>query len=114
MSIVTQGARSADFLLSEANGQRSRAQVSLQISTAAISAGTVLALSTDGYAPYEAGVTAADAQLAILFHNKPASEEVRQVTVILRDAEVERSRLIGLDEAAETALLSQGIVVLPG
>ncbi|SDF22608.1 head decoration protein [Phytopseudomonas seleniipraecipitans] len=121
MTIVTQGARSADFLLSEASGQRSRAQVSLLATAVAIAAGTIVALSGAGYAPYEAAEVDPqnpDAEvevptLAILYNNKPPSEEVQLAAVIARDAEVDRSLLIGLDDAAEAVLVAQGIIIRP-
>lgn len=118
MSIVTQGARSADFLLSEASGERSRAQINLLATEVAIAAGTIVALNGAGYAPYEA--TEPDPEdpvdlpaLAILYNNKPASEDVQLAAAIVRDAEVDRSLLIGLDEASEAALIAQGIIIRP-
>lgn len=118
MTILTQGARSADFLLSEAGGQRSRGQVILLATTAALAAGTILARSGSGYAPYEAAEQDPDnpvapTELKILYNNKPASEEEQLAAVIERDAEVDRSLLIGLDEAAEAALINQDVIVRP-
>jgi len=118
MSIVTQGARSADFLLSEASGERSRAQINLLATAVAISAGTIVALSGAGYAPYEPVEPdpenpAEPPALAILYNNKAASNAEQLAAAIVRDAEVDRNLLIGLDDAAEAALIAQGIIIRP-
>lgn len=121
MTIRTQGPRSADFLLSEAGGQRSRGQVTLLATEVGIAAGTILAAADGGYQRYEAPIIDPqnpDAEvevpkLAILYNNKPASDESQLAAVIERDAEVDRSLLIGLDDATEAVLIAQGIIVRP-
>ena len=113
MTILEQGARAGDFLLSEAKGERSREQVNLLALTEAAPAGTIIVLDGAGYKPYESPETPAaiTAPLAILFNNKPASEDVQYAAVIVRDAEVDGDLLFGLDDAALTALASQGVIV---
>lgn len=46
MTILTQGARTAEFLLSEANGQRSREQITVNATAGKLAAGTLLAKIT--------------------------------------------------------------------
>lgn len=46
MSIITQGARAGDFLLSEANGQRSREEIVISAGSGKLEAGTLIAMIT--------------------------------------------------------------------
>lgn len=113
MTILNEGARAGDFLLSEAAGQRSREQITLLAITDAAPAGTVVVLDTNGYKPYVAPnpVVAITKQVALLFNNKPASTETQDAAVIIRDAEVDGEVLFGLNSAVASALASQGIIV---
>jgi len=113
MTILQEGARAGDFLLSEAAGQRSREQITLLALTAAAPAGTILVLDTNGYKPYVAPstVVAITKPVAILFNTKPISTDTQPAAVIARDAEVDGDVLFGLDSATAAALASQGIIV---
>jgi hypothetical protein len=113
MTILEQGARAGDFLLSEAKGERSREQVDLLALTGPAAAGTVIVLDGAGYKLYESPETPAaiTQPLAILFNNKPASEDVQPAAAIVRDAEVDGDLLFGLDDAVLTALAGQGVIV---
>lgn len=111
---VTMGARVGEFLLSEANGERSREEVTLAATTVALSAGTVLGKVTASghYAPYDGEATnGTETAAAILYGNKPVSTEVQPAAVVVRDAEVVGELLVGSDATAEVELLAQGIVV---
>lgn len=111
--VIEQGARAAEFLLSEASGQRSREEITLAITTVEVPAGTVLVEDDDGYVPYVAPepAVAITANVAISYNNKPVSEDVQQAAVIMRDAEVIGSLLLGLTAETATALASQGVIV---
>lgn len=113
MTILNQGARAGDFLLSEASGQRSREQITLLALTVVAPAGTVVVLDTGGYKPYVAPdpVVAITKPLAILFNNKPISTDTQTAAAIVRDAEVDGDVLLGLNSAVATALAGQGVIV---
>lgn len=114
MTILTQGKRTAEFLLSEANGQRSRAAVTLAIGAEALPPGQLLGfVSASGeFAPYTPGADdGSQTAVAVLYAGAPASAEAQPVTAIVLDAEVAEARLTGFDEAARTTLFARGIVV---
>lgn len=111
---VTMGARVGEFLLSEANGERSREEVTLAATTVALSAGTVLGKVTASghYAPYDAEAEdGTETAAAILYGNKPVSATVQPAAVVVRDAEVVGEHLVGSDAAAVAGLAALGIVV---
>lgn len=112
--IVTMGARVAEFLLSEANGERSREEITLAATTVKIEAGTVLGkvTATGHYAPYDAEATdGSETAAAILYATKPISTATQAATVIVRDAEVIEELLIGSDAAGVADLAALGIIV---
>lgn len=114
MTILTQGKRTAEFLLSEANGQRSREEVMLAITAAALPPGQVLGVvtATGECAPYAPGASdGTETAVAVLYAGAPVSAATQRATVIARDAEVIGSQLTGLDAAARDDLLAKGIVV---
>lgn len=114
MTILTQGARTAEFLLSEANGQRSREAGTLAIAAEALPAGQLLGTvaASGEYAPYNpAGLDGSETVTAILYAAAPASAATQPVAVIARDAEVASAKLTGLDAAATADLLALGIIV---
>lgn len=114
MTILTQGKRTAEFLLSEANGQRSRESGILAITDEALPAGQLLGIVTASgeYAPYAAGASdGTETAVAVLYAGVPASVATQPITVIARDAEVIGTKLTGLDAAARDDLLTKGIVV---
>lgn len=114
MSIVTMGTRTAEFLLSEAGGQRSREEITLAVTATALPAGQVLGkvTATGHYVPYDdaledGGETAA----AVLYEAKEASDAVQQAGAVVRDAELIGSKLTGLDAAGATDLAAVGLIV---
>jgi hypothetical protein len=114
MTILTQGARIAEFLLSEANGQRSREAGTLAITAEALPAGQLLGKVTASgeYAPYApAAADGTEAVAAILYAAAPASAAAQPVAVVVRDAEVSGGKLTGNDAAATADLLALGIIV---
>ncbi|NHC62185.1 head decoration protein [Paenalcaligenes suwonensis] len=114
MGFTEQKPRAADFLMSEANGQRSRENIVVIGVETDLYAGQLLALRADGnYEPYkgpgddeENPVKAA----GVLYAGLPASTELRQAVCIKRDAEVAKELLIGLDKPAQFELAALGIV----
>lgn len=99
MATYNEPARPLEFLISEANGQRSREQVTLTASQGDLVPGTVLAkvTATGNYVPYDddanAGTPGAGVALAILCYAAPNSASTQAITVIARDAEVYASEL---------------------
>ncbi|TKD46082.1 head decoration protein [Azotobacter chroococcum] len=114
MTILTQAKRTAEFLLSESNGQRSREEVTLAITAVALPAGQLLGKVTASgeYAPYSAAATdGTETAVAILYAAAPVSATAQPAAVVMRDAEVVGAKLTGLDTDATADLLALGIVV---
>ncbi|WP_336971872.1 head decoration protein [Alcaligenes sp. PF14] len=117
MPFIEQKPRTADFLLSEANGSRSRETGEMAPTTTAIYAGQLLALNADGrYIPFAGKGDEPDSPVkavGVLYANVPASEQPQAVVVIKRDAEVAGEPLLGLDADATTDLQDVGVIVRP-
>ena len=110
---VTQGARTAAFLLNEANGERSREQIVLAPGALDLAAGQVLSKDAEGkYAPFAAPAAGESAEIAILYEGRAADETGdRRAAAVVRDCEVVESLLIGLTDEAKTALAAAGIIL---
>jgi len=114
MSIVTMGTRTAEFLLSEAGGQRSREEVTLAVTAEALPAGQVLGkvTATGNYAAYsDAATDGSEVAAGVLYDAKPASDAVQQAAAVVRDAEIIESKLTGMDAAATVDLAAAGLIV---
>lgn len=115
MPFIHQQARTADFILSEANGQRSRENAILAATLVTLAAGQLLTQGGDGkYVAYAGPGADLDEPItadAVLYGNVPASDEDQQVVVIARDAELAGDLLVGLDAPARVALGAAGIIV---
>lgn len=115
MPFIEQKPRTADFLLSEANGSRSRETGEMAPTTTAIYAGQILALSADGrYVPFAGKGDEPDSPIkavGVLYANAPVSQEPQAVVVIKRDAEVAGALLLGLDADASANLEDAGVIV---
>lgn len=118
----TQTPPTAGFILSEANGKLSRDQAVFAPSATEILAGTVVAqLTTGEWVPYappdelgeggEGDDEGAGIAKGVLFASLPASDTDQPGTVMTRLCEVSRPDLIGLDAAAEAALLGNVVIV---
>lgn len=118
MPPVAEGMRAAEFLVSEANGFRSREVVTVTGATA-LEPGTILGRVT-GSGSYVRQDTAAgdgsEVHAAILLAAYEGTETTH--TVIIRDAEVNKAHLIYEDSAsageitaADEALAALGIIV---
>jgi len=113
---LTQTARNEDFLLSEANGYRSRETVTIVSGTAALVAGAVLGkiTATGKYQDYDAGESnGAETAVAVLCAPVDASAADVDGVAIVRDAEVDHEELTytGTEATVIANLLTVGIVV---
>lgn len=122
MTILTEGARKAEFLVSEANDWRSRDEVTLTVPAGGLEAGTVLGVITSSgkYVRHAAGAAnGSENEAGILYANfSDADAGDNDATIIARDAEVNGSDLTyedGADAAQITtsnaALAALGIIV---
>ncbi|MCL2076349.1 MAG: head decoration protein [Betaproteobacteria bacterium] len=109
--ILKEGLYTAEFLLSEGNGQISREGVTV-VAGDALEPGQVLGIETASgkYAPYGSG-GGADIAVGILYSGLPASAEERDGVAVVRLAEVAAARLTGLDGAATADLKTRNIIV---
>lgn len=110
--ILVMGARNGAFLLTEANGERSRAAITLAATEVALPSGQVLGkLASGEHVPYNAaGTDGSETAVAVLYIGKPASEVAQPAAAVVRDAEVVEDLLVGADAAALADLLAVGIV----
>jgi len=111
--IVTQGARTAAFLLNEASGERSREQILLLKGTVAFPAGQILSKNTAGkYVPFVAPAAGVAVEVAVLYEGRDADNVAdRYATGVVRDCEVIESLLVGLTDPAKLALAASGIIL---
>jgi len=100
MSTKTEGRHTAEFLISEANGTRSRDQVTVTVpASTTLKPGLVLAkLSASGkYVPYDNdGSDGSEAAAGVLYHelvNAAGAPADAEATVITADAEVRSADL---------------------
>lgn len=117
MTVLTDNFRTAEFIVREANGTRSRGVQAFD-STAdwsgdVIEAGTVFALVGGATVAFDADATSgAEIAAGILFDGVGAGEATDKA-VILRDAEVVLDRLIytGTEAQVTAALATLGLIV---
>lgn len=116
---ITEGRRPAGYLISEANGFRSREQITL--TSGDYSAGTVLGIVTasGSYTQFNPAATnGSETAVAVLFDNVDASTEDKPAVITARDAEVNSNLLEWIDgitdaqkTAAAAALATAGIII---
>lgn len=122
MTILTEGSRKAEFIVSEANDWRSRDQATVTVPAAGLASGTILGVvtATGVYVRHDAAaVDGSETEAGILFAPFPADAAGDYpATVIVRDAEVNSAELTyeaGADAAQITAsnaaLAAIGIIV---
>lgn len=101
MADFTEGRHTGEYLISEANGARSREQGTL--ASGDLEAGTVLALNGDGdyvqLAPTASDGT--ETAKAVLYGAVDASESAKPCTVHVRACEVEEAALVWPDDITE-------------
>lgn len=94
MTTLTEGRHAAEFVLSEANGNRSRENVTIYggfTGAATLAAGTVLGKLTSGGKYVTSPASGADGSqtaIAILMHRVDISDGDVEASIIARDAEV--------------------------
>lgn len=96
MTELTQAKRDADFIISEAQGKRSRETITIASGNGVIAPGTVLGLKGDGeYAPSTIAVgTGEETAVAINIYGGDTTSASITVAAITDDAEVNVNQLI--------------------
>ncbi|TPW26026.1 head decoration protein [Pararhizobium mangrovi] len=104
--ILKEAKHNADFIVSEANGYRSRETGSIAGGDDGVRPGTIVSVSSGTYSPVAVDGTAA----GILYEGVPAGETVDR-TFVVRDAEVSGADLVYPDGATDTqkATLKAGL-----
>lgn len=113
MAALTMTNRTASFIESEANGFRSRADVTVDATAGALVAGNIMGIvtATGDYEVYAAGETNGTEDVAgILYEGIDASEAKR--TMIVRDCEVSLADLTytGTEATVVAELAALGII----
>lgn len=107
----TEATRAGEFLVSEANGKRSRETIT--VTGGPYPAGQVLGevTSSGKYTAYASGASdGTETAAAILWDAADGSEEDVTAVAIVRDAEVDEASLTGEDADAITDLADIGII----
>lgn len=113
-TILTSNPRLAEFMLAEASGQRSRENIVVVQSGTEIKSGTILGKITASgkYAPYSnAASNGTEVAAAVLYNYLPARTGDTKAVGFVRDCEINRYALTGLDAAGEADLVAKGIEV---
>lgn len=118
MTVLTQGIQIGEFLLSEAEGQRSREQVTVTVAgNVALPSGTVLGkiTATSKYIKYSnAAVDGSQTAAAVLLNALPGVNGDTKCAVFVRDCEVIGAMLnggAGVDAPGAVELVAAGIIV---
>ncbi|MCW5319635.1 head decoration protein [Verminephrobacter aporrectodeae subsp. tuberculatae] len=113
MTIKHESRHTAEFLLTEGNGQISREAITLSAGDA-LPSGQVLGIKTDTgeYAPYSNAATdGTEVAVGVLYAPLPANTSARAGVAIVRLAEVSTARLTGIDAAGTADLKVRHIIV---
>lgn len=104
--------RTGDFILSEANGTRSREEVTIDAAAGAMIPGTVVSKLANGkYVEYDdVGTDGTEVAAGILYADVANSASDQKAVIIVRDAEVNASRLTGSNANAVADLRALGII----
>lgn len=114
MSTLYSKPRIAEFVLTEANGQRSRENIVVVQTGTEILSGTVLGKITASgkYAPYANGAAdGTEVAAGVLYNYLPATTGDTKAVGFVRDCEVMRAAVTGLDAAGESDLKALGVIV---
>lgn len=109
--MATEATRAGEFLISEANGMRSREEVT--VTGGDYPAGQVLGKITASgkYTAYDDGASdGSETAAAILWSAADTSSADASKAVIVRDAEVSEGLLTGLDANGKADLAAAGII----
>lgn len=114
MTIISSTPRLAEFVLSEASGQRSRENVVVTQTGAVIKSGTVISklTATGKYVVYDnVGTDGSEVATGVLYNHLAAATGDIKAVAFVRDCEVNRGALTGLDTTGETDLEARGVLV---
>jgi len=114
MATLTEARRTGEFLISEANGTRSREKVTIAAAASALVAGTVMGKITVGgkYVAYNNGASdGSEVAAGILYAAVADSASDQPGVIIARDAEVAEVHLTGIDATGKTDLAALGVIV---
>lgn len=112
---LTQVPRVEEFLLSEANGYLSRDEVTVTLQASAMKSGTVMSklTATGKWVPYDdVGTDGSEVASGVLYTAQPAGTGDVKAVMFVRDCEVVRAALTGLNANGEADLLAKGIKVV--
>lgn len=114
MPILTSTPRLAEFVLSEASGQRSRENIVVTQTGTAIPSGTVISklTATGKWVVYDnVGSDGSEVASGVLYNYLPAATGDIKAVGFVRDCEVNRNALVGLDATGVTDLALVGVIV---
>jgi hypothetical protein len=114
MAILNQAVRIEEFLTSEANGYLSREEVTVTLSGTALPSGTVMSqlTATGKWVKYtDTGTSGTEVASGILYTAQPAISGDVKAVMFVRDCEVVRAALTGLNANGEADLATKGIRV---
>lgn len=114
MPILTQSPKIEEFVLSEANGFLSREEVTVTLSGTTLLSGTVMSqlTATGKWVKYDdVGTDGSEVASGILYTSQPAITGDVKAVMFVRDCEVTRAALTGLNANGEADLTSKGIRV---
>jgi hypothetical protein len=113
-TITSSTTRPAEFVLSEASGQRSRENIIVTQTGVALKSGTVISrLTADGkYVPYDnVGTDGSEVAAGILYSPLNAATGDVKAVAFVRDCEVIRAALVGINTDAIADLKAVGVIV---
>lgn len=113
-TIKTSVPRIEEFILSEANGFLSREEVTVTKGGTALKSGQVMSklTATGKWVAYDdVGTDGTEAASGILYTHVPAGSGDVKAVMFVRDCEVVRAALTGLNANAEADLKALGIIV---
>lgn len=114
MAILTESIRDGEFILSEANGTRSREVVTIDSKATAMQSGTAVGVisATGTYAKYDNAATdGTEVCRGVLYTSVKYTGTSQKAVVVKRDAEISFERTTGIDSNAQVDLLAIGVVV---
>lgn len=115
MAPLNEGTHTAEFLLTEGNGQISREQCILAAGAPALKAGTLVGITTAtgklGAYLNSDTTTGLGVAVGVLYDNAPDLAVDQKVTYIARLAEVHEAALTGLDVTGRADLAAINIIV---
>lgn len=115
MTVINEGRHTAEYLVSEANGTRSRDVVTLAAGHK-VAPGDVLAkvTATGKYVPLDpAGADGSEAAIAIAFDHVDATTAEKPAVITARDSEV-RASALGWPAGISGADRAEGLAALAG